>query len=30
MLQGSQGCLYRVVIDKLMICFDVQRGSSET
>lgn len=24
MLQGSEGCLYGVVIDKLMICCDVQ------
>lgn len=27
---GSEGCLYRVVIDKLMICCDVQGGSGET
>lgn len=24
MLQGSEGCLYRVVIDRPMICCDVQ------
>ena len=30
MQQGSQGCLYRVVIDKLMICCDVRRERSET
>lgn len=30
MHQGSQGGLYRVVLDKLMICCDVQGESSET
>lgn len=30
MQQGSEGYLYRVVIDKLMICCDVQGQSRET
>lgn len=27
MQQGSEGCLYKAVIDKLMICCDVQGGA---
>lgn len=25
---GSQGCIYKVVIDKLMICCDVPGGAA--